>query len=726
VIDILSRVKKLIEQYTFSEDLPLRARLFNIIAGICLVLCTFATVFTFVQESTVFSRTASSVTWALILILLIFPNKTGRYRLCSFILLALVCDIMFPFIFFTTNGLGSGIMMYMLMGSIIIFLLLDGRDCIIMVALHLAIVNACVFGSYYRPDLVTKFSDAFTQYTDNALTIVLSSIAVGCIIKFQNKVYNDARKRAEDASAAKADFLSNMSHEIRTPMNAIIGMTSIGHAAGDVSRKDYAFEKIEAASSHLLGVINDILDMSKIEANKLELSYEEFDFEKMLQKVVNVVNFRIEEKHHNFTVYLDKYIPRNLIGDDQRLTQVITNLLSNAVKFTPENGTIKLRAMLESEETEECTLRIEVTDSGIGISPEQQSRLFGSFQQAEAGTSRKFGGTGLGLAISKRIIELMGGRVWIESRLGCGATFGFTVKCGRGAAHDRQSMLNPGVNRKNIRVMAVDDAEEIREFFLDTALGLGIRCDVAESAADAVSLIEKNGAYDLYFVDWRMPDVDGVELARRIRGKKAAQSMVIMISAAEWGAVENDAKEAGVDRFMSKPLFPSMITDCINECLGVRPYEQEREDAHKDLDFSGARLLVAEDVEINREILAALLEPTRIAIDYAENGLEAVRLYSDAPARYDLIFMDVQMPKMDGYEATERIRALGNPAAESVPIIAMTANVFREDIERCIASGMNDHIGKPLDFGDVTDKLTRYLGKGRAEETEPPRAADTT
>jgi signal transduction histidine kinase/CheY-like chemotaxis protein len=608
-------------------------------------------------------------------------------------------------------------MMYMLMGSIIIFLLLDGKDCVIMIALYLAIVNACIFGSYFRPDLVTHFANEFTQYSDNAITVILSSIAVGFIIKFQNKVYNDARKRAEDASAAKADFLSNMSHEIRTPMNAIIGMTAIGYAASDVERKNYAFEKIEAASSHLLGVINDILDMSKIEANKLELSYEEFDFERMLQRVVNVINFRVEEKHHNFTVYIDKHIPRNLIGDDQRLTQVITNLLSNAVKFTPENGTVKLRAMLESEEEAACTLRIEVTDSGIGISPEQQTRLFASFQQAEVGTSRKFGGTGLGLAISKRIVEMMDGRVWVDSQLGRGATFGFTVKCGRGTAHDdRQGLLNPDVNRKNIRMLAVDDAEEIREFFLDTALRLGIKCDVAESGGEAISVIEKNGAYDVYFVDWRMPGMDGVELARRIREKKAAQSMVIMISAAEWGTIENDAKEAGVDRFMSKPLFPSAIADCINECLGVAPYEKEAKDAHEDIDFSGARLLVAEDVEINREILAALLEPTRLAIDYAEDGLEALRLYSDAPERYDLIFMDVQMPKMDGYEATARIRALDNKAAQSVPIIAMTANVFREDIERCIASGMNDHIGKPLDFDDVIDKLTQYLDKSQGPE----------
>jgi CheY-like chemotaxis protein len=338
---------------------------------------------------------------------------------------------------------------------------------------------------------------------------------------------------------------------------------------------------------HLLGLINDILDMSKIEANKLELSPVSFDFEKTLQKAVNVVNFRVDEKRQNFAVYIDKNIPRTLIGDDQRLTQVITNLLGNAVKFTPESGSIRLGARLLGEEEGVCTLQIEVADTGIGISEEQRSRLFVSFEQAEKNTTRKFGGTGLGLAISKRIVEMMGGGIWVESELGKGSTFAFTVRMER-------------------------SADECRDF----------------------------------------------------------------------PAEEARPEEAGV--------------------------------------FRGCRLLLAEDMEINREIVLSLLDTTALEIDCAENGAEAVKLYSDAPDRYNVIFMDVLMPEMDGYEATRRIRALDAPEAKKVPIVAMTANVFREDVEKCFEAGMNDHLGKPLDFDEVLSKLRKYLscrGKTRPEKT---------
>ncbi|MDR1874716.1 MAG: HAMP domain-containing protein, partial [Synergistaceae bacterium] len=287
-----------------------------------------------------------------------------------------------------------------------------------------------------------------------------------------------AREKSEQASRAKSGFLSNMSHEMRTPMNAIIGMTAIAKASADIEKKDYCIRKIEDASTHLLGVINDILDMSKIEANKLELSPINFNFEKMLQKVVNVINFRVDEKQQDFTVRIDRDIPHSLIGDDQRLTQVITNLLGNAVKFTPEHGSISLDTHLVKEENGVCTIRIEVTDTGIGISKEQQSRLFSSFEQAESSTSRRFGGTGLGLAISKRIVELMGGRIWIDSEPGKGSTFAFVIQVTRGA-EEHHGLLDPGINWKNVRVLAVDDAPEILEYFEDLAGRLGVACDVA-------------------------------------------------------------------------------------------------------------------------------------------------------------------------------------------------------------------------------------------------------
>jgi CheY-like chemotaxis protein len=521
-----------------------------------------------------------------------------------------------------------------------------------------------------------------------------------------------AQSEAEAASRAKSDFLSNMSHEIRTPMNAIIGMTSIGRSADSSERKDYAFDKIADASTHLLGVINDILDMSKIEANKLELSYEEFVFEKALKKVVDINNFRIDEKRQSLKVQIDHAIPRTIIGDDQRLTQVITNLVSNAVKFTPEGGDIRIDARFAGEENGLCILQISVTDTGIGISPEQQARLFNSFQQAESGTSRKFGGTGLGLVISKRIVEMMGGRIWIDSEIGRGSVFSFTIRARRGAlAH--QSLLPPGVSWDNLRLLVVDDDPDILEYFTQLARNIDVDCDTALSGEEACAAIGQNGnSYDICFVDWKMPGIDGMELTRRIKAGKGGKSVVIMISSADWSAIEDEGKRSGVDKFLSKPLFPSSIIDCINECLDSTEAVAEAElpDAAEN-DFEGRCVLLAEDAEINREIVLALLEPTKLRIECAENGAEAVRLFAGNPERYDVVFMDVQMPEMDGYEATRCIRALDAPNARTVPIVAMTANVFREDIEKCIQAGMDGHIGKPLDIDEVLTVLRKYFAK---------------
>ncbi|MDR2078088.1 MAG: response regulator [Treponema sp.] len=560
--------------------------------------------------------------------------------------------------------------------------------------------------------------------SDKQLVHTVCSVIAGSVGRDRRERERDtALEQAERASKAKSDFLANMSHEIRTPMNAIIGMTSIAQSSSDPEKKEYCLNKISEASTHLLGVINDILDMSKIEANKFELSPDNFDFEKMLQKVVNVINFRIEEKNQTLTVHFDKNIPRSFHGDDQRLAQVITNLLSNAVKFTPESGTIKLDTRLEKKEGIIYTIRISVTDSGIGISAEQQTRLFSSFEQAETGTSRKFGGTGLGLAISKRIVEMMGGTIWIESELGKGAAFIFTVQLELGPDQE-EGLLNPGINWKNLRILAVDDSEDIRMYFDELAERLGFNCDTAGGGEDAIALIKKNGPYDIYFVDWKMPGMNGIELSRWIKESSTgannkndaviSKSVVIMISATEWNVVEEEAKEAGVDKFLQKPLFPSALADIINQCLGRNTIVASSESKKMVDDFSGRHILLAEDVEINQEIVIALLEPTSIMIDCAGNGAEAVRLFSEDPEKYDIIFLDVQMPEMDGYEATEKIRTSGLPNAQNIPIVAMTANVFKEDIEKCLAVGMNDHVGKPLDFEEVFAKLRLYLDKNRA------------
>jgi len=531
------------------------------------------------------------------------------------------------------------------------------------------------------------------------------------ITETKNIILDTERQRieAEAANKAKGSFLSTMSHEIRTPMNAIIGMTAIGKKAHDIQKAYDALDKIDGASRHLLGVINDILDMSKIEANKFDLSPINFDFEKMLQKVADVINFRIDERRQKFYVNIGKDVPAKLIGDDQRLSQVITNLLSNAAKFTPEEGIIRLDSQLISEENGICRLRISVEDTGIGITDEQKARLFRSFEQAESGTSRKYGGTGLGLAISKRIVELMDGEIWVESEPGKGSKFIFTASLKRGS-EDNIALLSKGVNWSNIRIFVVDDDPVILDFFTALAQEWKVSCTVVISGEEAIKKLEEDNNYNIHFIDWNLPGMNGAELAQRIKTKISDKLLVIVCSSIDRYIIEDEARAVGVEKYLPKPLFPSMIVDMVNECIGIdNAMQQHDEKAEYTDNFEQNTILLAEDVEINREIVLALLEPTKLKIDCVENGIQALMMFESEPDKYDMIFMDVQMPKMDGHEATRAIRSLDLPRAKSIPIIAMTANVFREDIEQCFAAGMNDHIGKPLDFQEVLDKLRIYL-----------------
>ena len=539
------------------------------------------------------------------------------------------------------------------------------------------------------------------------------------------KIVEERTAELKQASSAKSDFLSRMSHEMRTPMNAIIGMAEIAERTKDISKLKYCLATIGASSRHLLELINDILDMSKIEAGKFDLLSAPLNIEDLLKRICSLVIDKMEQNGQKLTVVIGKEMRLNYIGDELRISQVITNILSNAMKFTPEGGQISLFVDEVKRIGPQTVLRFSISDTGIGMAPEQTARLFKAFEQADGTITKRFGGTGLGLAISKNIVEKMDGKIWVDSEPGKGSTFSFEISL-KNALQEENTHVLEGVHTEDLSVLIADADQPAREQFCAFMNQFGITWRAVENAEEVISLKNllepENKRFSAIFMDCNLcsglnsslgGDLGMVELLKQLEGKIDIARVVITGSLLDLNKVEAPLKLLGVKKFISKPLFPSDVFDAISEVVGkkINKLDLNLGAITEVPDLSKIKLLLAEDVQINQEIFISLMEDTGIKIDTVGNGLEAVRAFEANPNKYDIIVMDLQMPEMDGYEATRLIRAMGNPRAQTIPILAMTANAFKEDVEKCIAAGMNDHVAKPIDIKATIKKITQLTKK---------------
>ncbi len=523
----------------------------------------------------------------------------------------------------------------------------------------------------------------------------------------------DLEKAREDALAAtkaKSAFLSNMSHDIRTPMNAIVGMTAIAIThIDDKEQVQNCLRKITLSGKHLLGLINDVLDMSKIESGKMTLTAERISLCEVVEAVVGIVQAQVRAKSQNFNVHIDHITAEDVYCDSVRLNQILLNLLSNAVKYTQEGGTIELSLFQEEAPPEKgdafVRTHIIVKDNGIGMAEDFLEHIFDSYTRADNMRVHKTEGAGLGMTITKYIVDAMGGSINVKSRLNEGTEFHVSVDIEKAEAQEADMVLPAW------KMLVVDDDEVLCNTAVEALKSIGIEADWTMSGEKAVEMVEKHhrlrDGYQIVLLDWKLPGMDGLAVARQIRRIVGADMPIILISAYDWSELEPEAKEAGINGFIAKPLFRSTLFYGLKRYMGVAELQT---DGNVDKDLSGRRILVAEDNELNWEILKELLSDAGMILEWAENGKICVEKFQTAEEGfYDAILMDIRMPIMNGYEATEQIRSCGRPDADRIPIIAMTADAFSDDVQRCLDRGMNAHTAKPVNLEEILSLLRKYI-----------------
>ncbi len=529
-----------------------------------------------------------------------------------------------------------------------------------------------------------------------------------------NKQLAEALQAAQIASKSKTTFLSNMSHDIRTPMNAIVGFSVLlGKDAENPEKVREYTRKITASSQHLLSLINDILDMSKIESGKTSLNIVEFSLPEMIDELYTMMLPQAKAKHQRLEVHTKGMLPEMLSGDKLRLNQVLINLLSNAVKYTPNGGQISLRVRKRSKNTPgRVRLRFSVADNGFGMSDEFVKTIFDPFSREVTDATREIQGTGLGMAITKNIINLMGGTISVQSQLERGSTF--TVEVEMEVAdqkQDKEFWSRNGITS----LLVVDDDEDVCENIRRSMEETGVKLTFAPSGEKALEQVRaartQNQPFQLILLDWKMPGIDGLEAARRIREEIGTEGSIFVLTSYDIEEIQAQGKDAGVDKYLAKPFFLSSFQKAVARHLdknGVTACPAPQQD---EISLEGLRVLAAEDNEINAEILLELLDIEKVRCEVFPNGKEALDCFVKAePGEFDMIFMDVQMPVMDGYEATRQIRASSHPEARTIPIIAMTANAFEEDVQAALAAGMNAHIAKPIDMRKLKSTIAKLWG----------------